>query len=57
MGGPAESVLAHAPWRDDATFYVISDASGWWNLYEVAASAGAAPRPLHPLDEEFTGPL
>jgi dipeptidyl aminopeptidase/acylaminoacyl peptidase len=56
MGGPEESVLAPL-WRDDATLYVISDASGWWNLYEVAASAGAAPRPLHPLDEEFTGPL
>ena len=56
MGGQEESVLAPL-WRDDATLYVISDASGWWNLYEVAASAGAAPRPLHPLDEEFTGPL
>jgi dipeptidyl aminopeptidase/acylaminoacyl peptidase len=56
MGGPEESVLAPL-WRDDATLYVISDASGWWNLYEVAASAGAAPRPLHPLEEEFTGPM
>ena len=44
-------------WRDDATLYAVSDASGWWNLYEVAASAGAAPRPLHPLEEEFAGPL
>ena len=34
MGGPDESVLAPA-WRDDATLYAISDASGWWNLYEV----------------------
>ena len=56
MGGPDESVLAPL-WRDDATLYVISDASGWWNLYEVAASAGAAPRALHPLEEEFAGPL
>jgi dipeptidyl aminopeptidase/acylaminoacyl peptidase len=56
MGGPEESVLAPL-WRDDATLYVISDASGWWNLYEVAASAGAAPRALHPLEEEFAGPL
>ena len=56
MGGQEESVLAPL-WRDDATLYVISDASGWWNLYEVAASAGAAPRPLHPLEEEFAGPL
>ena len=56
MGGPDESVLAPL-WRDDTTLYVISDASGWWNLYEVAAAAGAAPRPLHPREEEFAGPL
>jgi dipeptidyl aminopeptidase/acylaminoacyl peptidase len=56
MGGTQESVLAPR-WRDETTLYVISDASGWWNLYEVAAAAGAVPRPLHPLDEEFAGPL
>src|ERR1700761_8452127 len=56
MGGQEESVLAPL-WRDEATLYVISDASGWWNLYEVAAAAGAAPRALHPVEEEFTGPL
>jgi dipeptidyl aminopeptidase/acylaminoacyl peptidase len=55
MGGPDESVLAPA-WRDDATLYAVSDASGFWNLYEVPA-AGGTPRPLHPLDEEFAGPL
>jgi dipeptidyl aminopeptidase/acylaminoacyl peptidase len=56
MGGPDESVIGPR-WRDDVTLYVISDASGWWNLYEVAAFAGATPRPLHPLEEEFAGPL
>ncbi len=56
MGGPEESVLAPV-WRDDATLYAISDASGWWNLYRVAATAGTAPEPLHPLEEEFAGPL
>jgi dipeptidyl aminopeptidase/acylaminoacyl peptidase len=56
MGGQDESVLAPL-WRDDATLYVISDASGWWNLYEVAASASAATRALYPLAEEFAGPL
>ena len=44
-------------WRDDESLYAISDASGWWNLYEVAAVAGATPRPLHPAEEEFAGPL
>ena len=56
MGGPSESVLAPR-WRDEETLYAISDASGWWNLYEVAAAAGATPRPLHPAEEEFAGPL
>ncbi|HEY0938402.1 MAG TPA: prolyl oligopeptidase family serine peptidase [Trebonia sp.] len=55
MGGAEESVLAPR-WRDEFTLYVISDTSGWWNLYEVAA-AGGTPRPLHPLAEEFAGPL
>ncbi len=55
MGGPEESVLAPA-WRDDFALYAVSDASGWWNLYEVAASGGP-PRALHPAEEEFAGPL
>jgi dipeptidyl aminopeptidase/acylaminoacyl peptidase len=55
MGGPDESVLAPA-WRDDATLYAVCDASGWWNIYQVPA-AGGTPRPLHPLAEEFAGPL
>ncbi|HEX4091170.1 MAG TPA: prolyl oligopeptidase family serine peptidase [Trebonia sp.] len=56
MGGREESVLAPR-WRDEDSLYVISDASGWWNLYEVAAASGATPRPLHPAEEEFAGPL
>jgi dipeptidyl aminopeptidase/acylaminoacyl peptidase len=60
MGGIEESVLAPL-WRDDEVLYAISDATGWWNLYEVPVSAGtaekAAPRALHPADEEFAGPL
>ena len=56
IGGPEESVLAPA-WSGDDSLYVISDASGWWNLYEVAARAGAAARALCPRAEEFAGPL
>lgn len=55
MGGPEESVLAPV-WRDDTALYAVSDASGWWNLYEAPATGGT-PRPLHRLDEEFAGPL
>jgi len=54
MGGEAESVLAPV-WRDDRSLYVISDRSGWWNLY--VADLMAFPRALCPREEEFAGPL
>jgi dipeptidyl aminopeptidase/acylaminoacyl peptidase len=54
MGGEAESVLAPV-WRDDRSMYVISDRSGWWNLY--VADLLAFPRELCPREEEFAGPL
>jgi dipeptidyl aminopeptidase/acylaminoacyl peptidase len=56
MGGDRESVLAPV-WRDERSLYVISDRSGWWNLYLADPRAAAAPRPLCPRDEEFAGPL
>jgi dipeptidyl aminopeptidase/acylaminoacyl peptidase len=56
MGGPAESVL-HPAWAGSGSLYAVSDASGWWNLYQVDAAAGASPRPLCPREEEFSGPL
>src|SRR6266566_1473748 len=54
MGCDTESVLAPV-WRDDRSLYVISDRSGWWNLY--VADLLAFPRALCPRDEEFAGPL
>ncbi|HTQ88989.1 MAG TPA: prolyl oligopeptidase family serine peptidase, partial [Streptosporangiaceae bacterium] len=54
MGGEAESVLAPV-WRDDRSVYVISDRSGWWNLY--LADLLDFPRALCPREEEFAGPL
>ena len=57
MGGDTESVLAPV-WRDDGSLYVLSDRSGWWNLYlaDVRAAAGE-PRALCPREEEFGAPL
>ena len=52
MGGEAESVLAPV-WRDDRSLYVISDRSGWWNLY--LADLLDFPRALCPRED--TGPL
>ena len=61
MGGEQESVLAPV-WRDGRSLYVLSDRSGWWNLYladlEGATRAPAAgPRALCPREEEFGAPL
>jgi dipeptidyl aminopeptidase/acylaminoacyl peptidase len=56
MGAFDESVLAPV-WADNDSLYVASDVSGWWNLYQVEASAFATPRPLCQREEEFAGPL
>jgi dipeptidyl aminopeptidase/acylaminoacyl peptidase len=56
LGGEHESVL-EPTWVDNASLYVISDRSGWWNLYRVDASGSADPTALAPRDEEFSGPL
>jgi dipeptidyl aminopeptidase/acylaminoacyl peptidase len=57
MGGDQESVLAPV-WRDDHSLYLISDRSGWWNLYLAdVADPAAAPHPLCPRQEEFAWPL
>ncbi|MEU7828139.1 prolyl oligopeptidase family serine peptidase [Nonomuraea sp. NPDC049129] len=53
-GGPSESVLAPS-WKDDGHLYLISDRSGWWNLYQ-AGLHDLSPQPLHPLEEEFAWP-
>ncbi|MFF5211839.1 prolyl oligopeptidase family serine peptidase [Streptosporangium sp. NPDC000396] len=54
-GGSTESVLA-PQWRDDRRLYLISDRSGWWNLYQVGIY-DASLRALCPVEEEFSGPL
>jgi dipeptidyl aminopeptidase/acylaminoacyl peptidase len=54
MGGDSESVIAPV-WRDDRSLYVISDRSGWWNLYLV--DLAEAPKSLCPREEEFAAPL
>ncbi len=56
MGGDQESVLAPV-WRDDRNVYVLSDRSGWWNLYLADVRSPAAPRALCPREEEFGAPL
>ena len=55
LGGEQESVLAPV-WRDASHLYVVSDSSGWWNLYVVDIDK-PSPLALCPREEEFAGPL
>lgn len=53
-GGPQEA-LYQPEWAGPDSLFVVSDRTGWWNLYEVGLRA--QPRPLCPREEEFAGPL
>jgi dipeptidyl aminopeptidase/acylaminoacyl peptidase len=55
LGGDTESVM-QPEWADDGHLYLVSDRSGWWNLYRLRV-ADAALEPLAPLEEEFASPL
>ncbi len=52
-GGIGES-LAQPQWSPDGRLYVVSDRSGWWNLYRV--DAHDALQPLCPMAAEFAHP-
>ncbi|SKA82740.1 Dipeptidyl aminopeptidase/acylaminoacyl peptidase [Agreia bicolorata] len=63
-GSTTESVL-QPEWRGDDALFVISDRTGWWNLYlaefnSAFASSGTEPvelRPLHAASFDFGGAL
>jgi dipeptidyl aminopeptidase/acylaminoacyl peptidase len=55
MGSTSESVM-QPTWVDDDTLTVISDRTGWWNLYRLDV-ADSEPRPLCVLEADFAGPM
>jgi dipeptidyl aminopeptidase/acylaminoacyl peptidase len=55
-GGVSESVL-QPEWVTPETLDVISDRSGWWNLYRHDLSSEAPPRALSARSEDIGGPL
>lgn len=55
LGSTSESVL-QPHWASDSELFVISDRSGWWNLYRIRA-VGGDPVALYPAAEEFAEPL
>lgn len=60
-GGPAESLFQPA-WSPAGDLYVVSDRSGWWNLYRLRADSSAtaniddALEAVHPMEAEFGKP-
>ncbi|WP_144151850.1 S9 family peptidase [Paraburkholderia sp. BCC1885] len=59
-GGVAESLFQPA-WSPAGDLYVVSDRSGWWNLYRVQHAGAdvdnlAVLEPLQPMDAEFGKP-
>ena len=51
-GGPAESIY-QPEWSPEGVLYLVSDRTGWWNLYQLD---GTDLIPLTPMDAEFGGP-
>ena len=49
-GGPDESIV-QPEWAPDGTLHLISDRSGWWNLYRLVE--GPRLEPLAPMEAEF----
>ena len=52
-GGPDESIV-QPEWSPDGTLHLISDRSGWWNLYRLLE--GPRLEPLAPMEAEFADP-
>ncbi|MFL5777885.1 MAG: S9 family peptidase [Chloroflexota bacterium] len=52
-GGPDESV-AQPEWSPDGTLHLVSDRSGWWNLYRLVD--GPRLEPVGPMAADFADP-
>lgn len=52
-GGPEESIV-QPEWSPDGVLHLVSDRSGWWNLYRLIE--GPRLEPLAPMDAEFADP-
>jgi len=52
-GGPEESIV-QPEWSPQGVLHLVSDRSGWWNLYRLVD--GPRLEPLAPMDAEFADP-
>ena len=55
-GSTSESV-AQPEWINDHELYLVSDRTGWWNLYRLDLDDDAGPQALREQEAEFAGPL
>jgi dipeptidyl aminopeptidase/acylaminoacyl peptidase len=55
-GGPEESVV-QPEWSPGGVLHLVSDRTGWWNLYRVGPDLGSGElEALAPAEEEFGAP-
>ena len=52
-GGPDESIV-QPEWHPDGTLHLVSDRTGWWNLYRLVD--GPRLEPIAPMEAEFADP-
>ncbi len=52
-GGPDEAIV-QPEWAPDGTLHLVSDRTGWWNLYRLVD--GPRLEPIAPMDAEFADP-
>ena len=55
-GGPGEA-LVQPQWSPDGELFVVSDRSGWWNLYRVDTAQVDSLQPVCPMQAEFARPM
>ena len=53
-GADGEEAIVQPEWSPSGVLHLISDRSGWWNLYR---DDDGSITPLHPAEMEFGGPL
>ena len=52
--GRPEEAIVQPEWSPDGVLHLVSDRTGWWNLYRLAD--GPRLEPLAPMDAEFADP-
>ena len=53
IAGSVDESIFQPEWSPDGVLYFVSDRTGWWNLYRLAAGG---IQPLHPMSAEFGKP-